>query len=272
MPGPSRTTPRRRDGDGIRRGDLRVPRHGNLLVLQLRHRPLPGVSRPARRRRHQRAHRAAPRRVADERPAPDARPSGSHRAPRAPDAAHHSEAAQGERGVHVAARRPHDRRVRRRGEVRVRDAVRGAVRDAGGRRPARCSGRRPRDVPRRTRTAAGTHDRQHARRRDVAQPVGIPVPALHRVHRGSATRTARRRDDGPRHRDVSGRLDARGHRRRARRREPVRGGPGDDRSPPRDRPPPHGRAPGTAAGGARRARSHPELRRGSAAVREPDQG
>ena len=51
----------------------------------------------------------------DERPDPDARPADPHRPPRAADAADHAEAPQGERGVHVAARRPPARRVPDRG-------------------------------------------------------------------------------------------------------------------------------------------------------------
>ena len=159
-----------------------------------------------------------------------------------------------------------------RGHVRVRQRVRGPVRDAGGRRSARRARGGPRDVPRRARAATGTHARQHRRRRDGAQPAGVPVPAVHRVRRGPAPRAARRRADRPRHRDVPRRLDARGHRRRAHRREPVRGGPGDDRAPPRDRAPAHGRAARPPAAAPRRARPHPELRRGGAALREPDQG
>ena len=54
--------------------------------------PFPGLPGAARRRRRQRADRAAPRPAADERPAPDARPADAHRAPRAADAADHAEA------------------------------------------------------------------------------------------------------------------------------------------------------------------------------------
>ena len=64
--------------------------------------PFAGVPGPARGRRRQRAHRAAPRRAAVQRPAPGVRPAEAHRAPRAAHAADHAEAAQGERGVHVA--------------------------------------------------------------------------------------------------------------------------------------------------------------------------
>ena len=81
--------------------------------------PFVKFSGAARGRRHQRHHRGAPRRAAVQRPAALVRPAEAHRAPRAADAADHAEAAQGERGVHVAARRPPDRRVHRPRRVRV---------------------------------------------------------------------------------------------------------------------------------------------------------
>ena len=58
-----------RDGDRLRGSARRVPRHGDVLVVQLGDRSVPGVPRAARGRRRQRAHRASPRRAADERPA-----------------------------------------------------------------------------------------------------------------------------------------------------------------------------------------------------------
>ena len=75
-------------------------------------------------------------------------PPRAHRAPRAADAADHAEAPARERGVHVAARRSSDRRVRRPRRVRVHRRVRPAVRHARRRRPARRAGARPRAVPR----------------------------------------------------------------------------------------------------------------------------
>ena len=65
-------------------------------------------------RRHQRDHRGVPRHAAVQRPVAVVRSAEAHRATRALDAADHAEAAQGERGVHVAARRSPDRRVHRR--------------------------------------------------------------------------------------------------------------------------------------------------------------
>ena len=106
------------------------------------------VPGPARGRRHQRDHRGAPRRAAVQRPAADVRSAEAHRAPRPADAADHAEAPQGERGVHVAARRSPDRRVPRPRRVRVRPRLREPVHPARHRRPARRSRGRPRDVPR----------------------------------------------------------------------------------------------------------------------------
>ena len=58
-------------------------------------------------------------------------------APGLADAADHAEAPQGERGVHVAARRSSDRRVHRSRRVRVRARLREPVHAARHRRPAR---------------------------------------------------------------------------------------------------------------------------------------
>ena len=90
-----------------------LPRPEDVVELQHGERAvLPDVG-AARRRRHHRHHRGAPRRAAVQRPAALVRPAQAHRAPRSPDAPHHAEAPQGERGVHVEARRRHHRRVHR---------------------------------------------------------------------------------------------------------------------------------------------------------------
>ena len=123
VPGAARAPSRRRDGHRLRRSDRSAPRHRDVLVVQLGDRPVPRLPGPTARRRRDRTHRRAPRRAADERPAPDARPARPHRAPCAADATHHPEAAERERGVHVASRRRTARRVRRRGPVRVRRAT-----------------------------------------------------------------------------------------------------------------------------------------------------
>ena len=60
-----------------------------------------------------------------------------------------AQAAEGERGLHVAARRSPHRRVHRRRQVRVPRRVREAVLAAGGRRPARRARGGPRGFPRR---------------------------------------------------------------------------------------------------------------------------
>ena len=63
----------------------------------------------------------------------------------APD---HTEAPEGERGVHVEARRRHDRRVHRPWRVRAPPGLRDPVHPDGHRRPPRRARRRPRSVPR----------------------------------------------------------------------------------------------------------------------------
>ena len=83
--------------------------------------------------------RAAPRGPADERPAPDVRSAEAHGPPRATHATDHAEAPQGERGVHVAARRSPDRRVRRSRRVRVHHRVRGPVHPVRDRRSSSAS-------------------------------------------------------------------------------------------------------------------------------------
>ena len=157
-----------------------------LLVVQHGGRAVREVPGRARGRRHQRDHRPAPRRAAVQRSAAVVRSAEAHRAARAAAAADHAEAAEGERGVHVAARRSHDRRVRRPRRVRVRARLREAVHAAGDRRPARRSRSRPRDVPRRSCRATSARRRAVERRRDGAQAVGVPLRAVHRLHRGAA--------------------------------------------------------------------------------------
>ena len=90
-------------------------RSGDVLVVQLGDGTVPRPSRPARGRRRERAHRAAPRRAAVQRPDPDVRSAQAQGPPGPADAAAHAEAPQGERGLHVAPRRRPDRRVPRRG-------------------------------------------------------------------------------------------------------------------------------------------------------------
>ncbi len=107
-----------------------------------------------------------------------------------------------------------------------------------------------------TKRASDPHAGQ-GRRGDGAQAAGVPLRAVHRLHRGVPPRTARRRDDRARDRDVPRRLAARGPRRGADRGQPVRGRPGDDGAPARlrcsssiaERP----ELPGAAAGRPRAA-------------------
>ncbi len=74
-----------------------------------------------------------------------------------------------------------------RGRVRVRPRLREAVHAVGDRRPARRPGSRSRNVPRgaagRQRPRRGS---RAGRRCDGAQAVGVPLRAVHRVHRGAA--------------------------------------------------------------------------------------
>ena len=247
-----------------------------VLVVQLAHRPVPRVPRAARGRRRERAHRGAPAPAADERPDPHVRPAGAHRAPRAADAADHAEAPARERGVHVAARRSPDRRVRRGRQRRVHPRLRPAVRHARGRRPARRARRGSRAVPQAARRRA---ERRGDRARSAApatgaraQPARVPLRAVHRVRRGAPARAARRRDDRHGERDVPRRLDPRADRRRAHRGQPLRGRPGDHGAPVRHRAPAHRRRPRPPAAAARPPRAHPELRRGVPAHREPGEG
>ena len=144
---PPRDAPRRADGDRLRRGAADLQRRRVVLVVHRGHRPvprLPGAARRQEPRGDRRADPRAPRLVADERSAADARPAGPHRPPRAADAADHAEAAQGERGVHLPPHRPHARHVHRPRRVRVQRRVRRPAGDAGRRRPARRARGRPR--------------------------------------------------------------------------------------------------------------------------------
>ena len=204
--------------------------------------PFPGFPVPLEGDDVERAHRATPRRVADERPTPHARPARAHGAPRVAHAAHHPEAAEGERGVHVAAGRPPTGRVRRERRVRIHPRVRQALRHARDRRPPRSTRNRSRTVPQRHRRRAHRHARQHRRPDARAQPVGVPRRTVHDVHRGPAPEPARRRAHRARHGDVPRREHTRGHRRRAHRRQPVRRRPGNDGAPARGRAAPARRA------------------------------
>ena len=154
-------------------GGLQRPRH--VLVVQRGERAERAVPRPARGRRRQRAHRATPRRAAVQRPAAVVRSPEAHRPPRPPDATDHAEASGRERGVHVAARRSSDRRVRRPRCMRVHPRLREAVHAARHRRPARRAGDRPRDDS----ASELQGDRRPSR--------GEPAPARWRTSRWSSS-------------------------------------------------------------------------------------
>ena len=141
---------RRVHGHRVRRGVRRLHGHRHLLVVQLGDGAVPGFPGPARGAgRRERADRGAPRRAAVQRPDHH---DGPARAPRPPAPAHapaHAEAAEGERGVRVAARRPPDRRVHRAGRVRVHRRLRQPVHAVRHRRPPRCPRGGAPGVPRR---------------------------------------------------------------------------------------------------------------------------
>ena len=178
VPGAAAPPSRRGRGHRLRRGERGLPRHRHVLVVQLGRSarsptfpvPLEGDD------------------VSDiidrlPRPAADARAHGhdgpARRTPGAgaADAADHAEAAEGQRGVHVAPRRPAARRVRRRRPLRVHQRVHAAVRDARRRRPARRAGGGSPAVPRglrpepatRARSAPGERGRPGAQRAGVAR-------------------------------------------------------------------------------------------------------
>ena len=118
--------------------------------------------------------------------------------------------------------------------------------------------------------AAGRRHRRGGQA-DDGEPAGVPPRGVHRLRRGPAAQPARRRADRlatatypdgstPEVIDVV----------RARR-LPLRRGTGDHRSSPRPPLQAARRATRSPAAAARRARPHPELHRGDAAHREPDQ-
>ena len=251
----------------VRRGGRRLPRLRAVLELQHGGRSVLPVAGAARGRRHQRHHRGAPRRAAVQRPAPVVRSAAPHRAARAADAPDHTEAPEGERGVHGPARRPGLRRVHRPGPVRVRARLRAAVHAARRRRPARRARGRPRRVPEAAHAQGAAVDPE-----DGAQAARVPLRAVHRVHRGPSTCAARRRDDRSRQRHVPRRHAAAGPRRDAHRRQPLQRGWRDDRAPDVDVVP-HPRRPARSAGGAaRRPDADPRLHGGGVAAGAADQG
>ena len=217
----------------------------NVLVGQLGDGAVPRVQRPARGRRRQRPHRAAPRRAALQRPAPDLRPAEAHRAPRADSCASSPRSASRRTRRHVAARRPPDRRVHRRRELRAHRRLRVAVRHARHRRPPR----RPRGGPTGLPGPARPDERLRDRRggHDGAHAAGVPLREVHRLRRGPTAPASRRHPDPPGAGDVPRRLDPGGDRRRPSRGEPVRGRSGDHRSAARHGVPVRRRAARPAA-------------------------
>ena len=158
------------------------------------------------------------------------------------------------------------------GRAASSSAVRRAVHPAGHRRSAR----RTRGGPRRVRASACDRGAAAASAApetiDGAQPAGVSVRAVRRLHRGSPPRAARRTCSPGWPRDIPRRLDARGHRRRAGGDQRLLRRAGDDG--PAARAPRSGarRASPNSSSGCAETRPGPELHRGDAADREPGQG
>ena len=115
VPGGGDAALRRAGGVGLRRGDRDLPEHRHVLVVQSRW-SVPSPPSPCRSRATTSAaiidrHRDQ---LPDERAHGDDGPADAHPGAGIADAAADPEAAQGERGVHAAGRRPAARRVHRR--------------------------------------------------------------------------------------------------------------------------------------------------------------
>ena len=111
--GVDRTGARCRGGHGPRRSTRGLPRPRDVLVVQRAVGSVPRAPLRTRGRRRQRADRAAPVADDDVRLHGDVGSAAALRLPVAPHRSLHAEAAEGERGVHVAPRRPAARRVPR---------------------------------------------------------------------------------------------------------------------------------------------------------------
>ena len=173
-------------------------------------------------------HRHPPRPAAHERAHGDDGPARPHARAVADHAAADAEAAQGERGVHVAPGRPPDRRVRRRRPLRVHPRLHAALRHARRRRRARRARGRPPTLPRGLRAERVTGQDRCRGQGHERQRAGVARRLVRRVHRGPSARATRRHPDRPRARHLPRRLDARRGQRRAHGDLPLRGGPGDD--------------------------------------------
>ena len=269
--GPVWREPRRGDRHGhrLRGSSVGVQRHRAVLQLQHGERPVRAVPGAVHRRRRQRPHRPVPRHAAVQRPAPVVRPAQAHGPPRVVAAVDHAEAAEGERGVHVAARRPPARHVRAQREVRVHRRLRQAVHAARHRRPARRPRGGPRGVPRRAPGRRGPEPRQ----RDRAPAARLPLRPLHRVHRGPPAQPAQRRDDRARHGDVPRRHAPRRARHHAHRRQPLLRRRRDHGPDARHRAAVHRRGRRAAGAAARLPRDDPRVPRGvrSSRVTDPEQ-
>ena len=154
LPDQQRRAGRHRVGGGQRR----LQGHRELLVVRGGRGPVHPDPVHARGRRHLRAARGASRRDPDVRAHGHDGSAAPHRRALAAVPAAHPEAAEGERGLHVAAGRPPHRRVHRRWPVRVPDRLRQAVLAAGGRRLARRARRRTTRSSARRSARSGGHN------------------------------------------------------------------------------------------------------------------
>ena len=149
------------------------------------------------------------------------------------------------------------------------------VHPAGHRRPARRARRRPRRrfraAARRTATQRGSAAREG--RRWSTSRSSSSTSGSRAYIEDRRRRSARRRDDRAGDRDLPRRVAARGRRRRCAIAANLFAAGGRPRPGSwRDVVPAPRRRARPPAAAARRARPHPELHRGDAAAREPDQG
>ena len=176
---------RRIGGHRMGGGERRLQRCRVLFVLRCRRRPVHPDPVRARGRRHLRTARRAPHRDSDVRTHGHDGSAEAHRCPVTAFSVAHTETTEGERGLHVAARRPSHRRVHRRWQMRVSRCLRETVLPDRRRRSARRPGGGPRRVPRSVRGDPTGHQHRSARpRADRNQPAGVGRREVRPLHRG----------------------------------------------------------------------------------------
>ncbi len=180
------------------------------------------------------------------------------------------EAAEGERGLHVAAGRPPHRRVHRRRQVRVPAAYARpfsllVVADLLGVPEEDHEEFREAFGAQRPRNNIGGLDHEPI----AANPLGVGRREVQPLHRGPPREPPRRRADRTGHREVPGRLDPRGGRRGPHRHVPVRRRPGDHRQAAQRGDAGARRPARHSAAAARRPQPHSGLHRGMPADGQP---